>query len=94
MDYQPSSVLLHIQEPDKFPNYYNEFVNKSNEPRQETDSGVASDISEPPRGFGSPTLSTSSDLRPSPTYQDTTISDISSMLFIPDGTLLFLGVTH
>ena len=60
---------------DKFPNYYNEFVNKSNEPRQETDSGVASDISEPPRGFGSPTLSTSSDLRPSPTYQDTTISD-------------------
>ncbi|VDI82950.1 Hypothetical predicted protein [Mytilus galloprovincialis] len=58
---------------EKFPNYYNEFVKQSNEPKQETDSGVASDISEPPRGFGSP-LSTSSDLRPSPTYQDS-VSD-------------------
>ncbi|CAC5389479.1 unnamed protein product [Mytilus coruscus] len=58
---------------EKFPNYYNEFINQSNEPKQETDSGVASDISEPPRGFGSP-LSTSSDLRPSPTYQES-VSD-------------------
>ncbi|XP_063445411.1 YLP motif-containing protein 1-like isoform X7 [Mytilus trossulus] len=58
---------------EKFPNYYNEFIKQSNEPKQETDSGVASDISEPPRGFGSP-LSTSSDLRPSPTYQDS-VSD-------------------
>ncbi|XP_052069846.1 YLP motif-containing protein 1-like isoform X5 [Mytilus californianus] len=58
---------------EKFPNYYNEFIKQSNEPKQETDSGVASDISEPPRGFGSP-LSTSSDLRPSPTYQES-VSD-------------------
>jgi len=42
---------------DKFPNYYNEFIKKSNEERYNGNSGVAPDISEPPRIYQSPTYS-------------------------------------